>query len=202
GKIEFGWKTYQEYLEHLNKVFEEIYRITKPGGKVILVLGNSPKISKESHLEFYWPCLHDLLSNCHKFGWQIIDEVVWIQDEPVYEIYSKVAPNSRLKPHHNWISVMEKPGSLSNEIPNKDPHSSVWHIKSEGPISEYNESYGSFPDELIEKCLDLWSVKGDLILDPYAGSGQSIRVAKKMSRNGLGFEIDNKWAHLWTDINA
>ncbi|MCE7736923.1 MAG: site-specific DNA-methyltransferase [Candidatus Heimdallarchaeota archaeon] len=201
GKIEFGWKTYQEYQEHLSQVFKELLRITKPGGKVILVLSNSPKINSESYVEYYWPCLHDLLSECHKLGWILIDEIVWIHNQPVYETYSKTAPNARLNPFHNWISILEKPGNEAEEVPTLMKQNSVWYIDAEGPISEYNQSYGSFPNDLIEKSLNLWSNEGDIVLDPYAGSGQTVRVAMEMKRIGIGFEVDRKWEHLWIDIN-
>jgi DNA modification methylase len=96
---------------------------------------------------------------------------------------------------------LEKPNDEYNKIPSKVTQDSIWNIKAEGPVNEYNESYGSFPNELIEKCLNLWSIEGDIILDPYAGSGQTIRIAKTMKRKAFGFEIDKKWAHLWSDIN-
>jgi len=202
GKIEFGWKTYTEYQEHLSLVFMELLRITKPGGKVILVLSNSPKVNSKQYVEYYWPCLHDLISECHKLGWILIDEIVWVHEQPVYETYSKIAPNTRLNPFHNWISVLEKPGgNESEEIPTLMKQNSIWNIESEGPISEYNTSYGSFPNELIEKSLRLWSREGDIVLDPYAGSGQTIRVAIDMKRIGVGFEIDKKWEYLWADLN-
>lgn len=201
GKIEFGWKTYDEYILHIEGVFDEIFRITKKGGQLILVLSNSPKISTESKIEYYWPCLHDLISKAHRKGWKLVDEIVWVHDTAVYSTETLPIPETRMSPFHNWITVLQKPGGLRSSKKGKIIDNSVWYLPSEGPISEYNKLYGSFPNELVERCLNYWSLENDMILDPYAGSGQTIRIAKQLNRIGIGFEADDQWRHLWTDIN-
>ncbi|OLS24264.1 MAG: Modification methylase MwoI [Candidatus Heimdallarchaeota archaeon LC_2] len=201
GKIEFGWKTYNEYILHITRVFDEILRITKKGGKLILVMSNSPKISKESQIEYYWPCLHDLISIACKNGWRLVDEIVWIHEDPVYISVTPPIPETRMSPFHNWISILQRPGKLKSTTNEKISENSVWYLPSEGPFDEYNEMYGSFPNELVERCIKYWSLENDVILDPYAGSGQTIRIAKQLNRIGIGFEADTRWKHLWSDIN-
>jgi site-specific DNA-methyltransferase (adenine-specific) len=201
GSSEFGWNTYEEYLEHITDVVLELFRITIPGGRLILVLSNSPRTDHTGKILDYWPVIHDTVSLSLKIGWVLQDEAVWIMEQPAYDgIRMGKVPEIQLIPHHDWISVLRKPGSRE-EVDERLRMTSTWQLPNEGPNRLYNRSYGSFPDEFINNCLQCWSLPGDIILDPYAGSGQTIRIALKLKRNAIGIESDPKWIDLWNDIN-
>jgi len=64
----------------------------------------------------------------------------------------------------------------------------VWIIKREYWTGD-NKTPTKLPRELIEKILAYSSEEGDIVLDPFIGSGQVAVVAKLMKRNYIGFEI-------------
>lgn len=72
----------------------------------------------------------------------------------------------------------------------------VWNI----PLGKFREAhFAVFPEKLVELCLLAGTENGDLILDPFIGSGTTAVVAKKLQRNFLGFELIPKYAEIATN---
>jgi DNA modification methylase len=67
----------------------------------------------------------------------------------------------------------------------------VWQVPS---VAANNDHEARFPDEIPRRLIRLLSDPGDVILDPFAGSGTTLRVAADLGRRWIGFEIDPKWA--------
>ena len=59
--------------------------------------------------------------------------------------------------------------------------------------------FAVFPPDLIEPCILAGSREGDIVLDPFMGSGTTAMVAKKHNRNYLGCELHEDYASLQTD---
>lgn len=53
-----------------------------------------------------------------------------------------------------------------------------------------------FPEKLAARCVETWSNEGDTVLDPFAGSGTTLKVAVQLGRRALGVEISPKYAAL------
>jgi site-specific DNA-methyltransferase (adenine-specific) len=53
-----------------------------------------------------------------------------------------------------------------------------------------------FPETLVRNCVSLSTEEGDLVLDPFAGSGTTLAVANQLGRNFLGFDIDEKYVEM------
>ncbi|MDH5401682.1 MAG: site-specific DNA-methyltransferase [Candidatus Heimdallarchaeota archaeon] len=200
--LEFGWRTYDDYLAHLESTLIELFRVTVSGGKLILILSNSTETDKEDrNIKFYWPIIHDVGSMARKIGWILKDEAIWAKNNIRTSRYQvNKPPNIQLVPSHDIITIYQKPGNRA-EAGDTITENSVWKLSYQGEVKEYNHSYPSFPAELVKKCINLWSLKNDYVLDPYAGSGQVIRYAKEMGRFGIGIEADSKWQYLWEDLN-
>lgn len=72
----------------------------------------------------------------------------------------------------------------------------VWNI----PLGKCREAhFAVFPEKLVELCVSAGTKKGDLVLDPFIGSGTTAIVAKKLQRNYLGFELIPKYAEMATN---
>lgn len=70
----------------------------------------------------------------------------------------------------------------------------VWRISMvSGNFDERTEHPAQYPEELIERIIRAGSNKGDLILDPFMGSGTTAAVAKKLNRNYVGYEIEKEY---------
>ncbi len=201
GSAEFGWFSYEEYINSINIVIEKIYSKTENGGKLVLILANTPKKDKEGNIQGLYPIVHDIIKSCLNMGWYLFDEAVWYKKYPSYGLYNTdVPPNMHLIQQHDWISVLGKGYKKNHSKP--ITLSSVWKLPNDAgyKYQEYNQTYGSFPKKLLQNCIKLWSNENDIILDPFAGSGQVIREAINLKRRAIGFEIDPQWAHLWSDF--
>jgi DNA modification methylase len=71
----------------------------------------------------------------------------------------------------------------------------AWNITS-GHADQYNGHPAQFPLELPRRLIKLYSYVGDVVLDPFMGSGTTLRAAKNLRRSALGVEISERYCHL------
>lgn len=65
----------------------------------------------------------------------------------------------------------------------------LWDMTNVLPNSKLEKSIAAFPEELPYRIIRLFSYRGDTVLDPFAGSGTTMRVARQHGRNSVGIEI-------------
>ena len=208
------WETYQDYLDFLEKVFSEIYRITKDGRMCVVNL--SPVIvqresraheSKRLAIPFHF------FSIMEKIGWKYIDDIVWVKPEGAainrnggfFQHRKPVAYKPNLV--SETILVFQKPAnflidkivrSYKDEVLKKSlvleeyERSNVWLINPETK----SKHLAPYPEKLSDNIIKYYSFYGDLILDPFLGSGTTLVSCKKYGRNGIGFEIHEEYVNM------
>lgn len=208
------WKTYQDYLDFLENVFSEIYRITKDGRMCVVNL--SPVIvqresraheSKRLAIPFHF------FSIMEKIGWKYIDDIVWIKPEGAainrnggfFQHRKPVAYKPNLV--SETIFVFQKPAnflidkivrSYKDEVLKKSlvleeyERSNVWLINPETK----SKHLAPYPEKLSDNIIKYYSFYGDLVLDPFLGSGTTLVSCKKYGRNGIGFEIHEEYVNM------
>ncbi len=75
----------------------------------------------------------------------------------------------------------------------------LWDMKNVMPGSPLEKDIAAFPYELPYRVIKLFSYKGETILDPFAGSGTTLRVARDLKRNSVGIEIDKSLVPVITE---
>lgn len=70
---------------------------------------------------------------------------------------------------------------------------SIWRISSQGTIEGH---YATFPERIPELCILAGSRPGDTVLDPFAGSGTTMRVAERLQRNSIGIDLNADYIEL------
>ncbi len=75
----------------------------------------------------------------------------------------------------------------------------LWDMKNVMPGSPLEKDIAAFPYELPYRGIKLFSYKGETILDPFAGSGTTLRVARDLKRNSVGIEIDKSLVPVITE---
>jgi DNA modification methylase len=209
-----SYPTYESYLEHLRTTFTQIHAITNPGRMCCVNISNIilPR-SKRSEESQRIPLTAHFIVLMEQIGWKFLEDIVWVKPEGAAKnrnggFYRHRHPVA-YKPNvvNEYVYVFQKGGRTLDSIVRANPEqvqgeyqrTNVWTISP--ARSKYHPA--PFPDELVEHLVRYYSFTGDTILDPYAGTGTTLRVASSLGRNAIGIERNIEYILLfYTDKNA
>lgn len=194
------YKSYQQYLGFLAEVFESVHRITKEGR--FLLINTSPVIVSRfsrKHSSRRYPIPFDLHNIVCALGWDFIDDIVWAKPEASVKNRNGGFQQHRkplgYKPNMVTEYVMvyrKKTNRLIDWNMRQYPKAVVDKSKMQGkfettnlwfidPMSDAVHS-AVFPHELCDRVVKFYSYVGDLVFDPFAGSGTFGLSAKRQNR--------------------
>jgi site-specific DNA-methyltransferase (adenine-specific) len=197
-----------EYLDEMTSIFNDsVFRITREGGYCCIVIGN------EIVNGTIQPLPHLLLSKLvEPFGnWNLHEEIIWHKVTGGTNRYGSFVINPYPKYYranimHEFILVLRK-GDVNSgrnrrretlparhEEWTKEIANSVWHIAPVPP--GFIEHPCPFPEEIPYRLMKLYSYKGDTVLDPFNGSGQTTKVAFHFKRRYIGIDIVREYVNL------
>lgn len=205
------YPSYQAYLEFLEKVFKETHRITKEGR--FLIVNTSPIIIprvSRSHSSKRYGIPFDLHPFLVKNGWEFIDDIVWLKPEA--SVKNRIGGFMQhrkplgYKPNciTEYLMVYRKSTEklLDWNIRNYDyktveeskvadgyETTNVWKIDP-----SFDKVHSAiFPVELCKRVIQYYSYKGDIIFDPFGGSGTVGKTAKALDRLFFLTEQEQKY---------
>ncbi|HET6458682.1 MAG TPA: site-specific DNA-methyltransferase, partial [Nitrosopumilaceae archaeon] len=199
--------TIESWLDEMKAVFSQVYQITKPGGFCCIVIGNE---IIEEKIKLPLPAL--LLTELTKteIGWKFFEEIIWnkvtggkkrfrvtVQHPYPTYYYPNIMHEQiiilRKPPFHN---VKDKKSKLTiNDIMKKEIANSIWHIAPMPP--SYRKFHpAAFPEEIPYRLIQLYSNVGDLVLDPFVGSGQTTKMARFLKRKYIGVDKSAKYVNI------
>jgi len=199
--------TLNESLDFLTRVWQEVYRVLVPGGRVcvnVANLGRKP----------YTPLHALILENLFKLGFLMRGEIIWNKAASASPSTAwgswQSAANPTLRDVHEYILVFSK-GSFSHQNPNQRANiigrdefleytKSVWSFPSE-PARKVGHP-APFPVELPRRLIQLYSFEGEVVLDPFMGSGQTALAALQTHRHFIGYETNLAYVKLAEDRTA
>lgn len=208
ARLYSDYTSYKAYLKAMQESLKQCYRILEDGRFIIINV--SPVITKRVGREFEsirYPIHFDFHQILVESGFYFIDEILWIK--PEYSVPNRVAGYLQTKmplsykPNCISESLMvyrkNSPFLLDKNIKNYDKSlknddeldsTNCWYIS---PKADKNHP-AVFPEELCKRVLKYYSFKGDVVCDPFAGSGTFGRVARSMGRIPLLCEANEKYA--------
>src|SRR3989344_6502034 len=190
----------EEYLTLLKNVFKETKRVLVTGGRVcinVANLGRKPYIPLHSHI----------IKIMTELGFLMRGEIIWDKSASAGTSTAwgswKSAKNPILRDVHEYILIFSK-DNYSREKSNKkdtitknefmDFTKSIWSFPATSAKKIGHPA--PFPEELPRRLIHFYSFEGDVILDPFMGSGQTAIAAVKSKRNYIGYDIDEKYCEL------
>lgn len=204
-----GYSGYGEYLNWLERIFGEVLRVTRPGGYCALVIGTILLEGK------HYPVPFDAVARLTARGWEFHQDILWhkctagvkragVTIQKPYPGY--YYPNIMTE----YILVFRKPGPpiyrgrsreakaagefVIDQVFKMDIANNIWHI---APVPPHHlEHPAPFPEEIPYRLIQLYSYPGEVVLDPFLGSGQTAKVAKWLGRRYVGYEIVLPYAEL------
>jgi site-specific DNA-methyltransferase (adenine-specific) len=215
-------KQYEDYLptlglyfKMLRDVFQEVVRVTVPGGKIIINIGDIAVGSRYNGEGFPEEIMviSEIARSLRNLDTYLHARIIWEKDDPWansshVSFHSKVQhAEYRALPAWEYVFVFRKGKEprrdkssadgrfISKEEWKKLVHG-VWRIRS---VHRNDFHEAMFPEEFVARCIKLYSFPGDVVFDPFMGSGTTAVVAKKFGRNYLGYEIESKYVKLAED---
>lgn len=212
-------RNYKGYTFEFEKIAKELYRITKQGGVVVWVVGDATNNGSESGTSFkqalyFMECgfnLHDTMiyeKNSSSFPASRTSNRYTQIFEYMF-VFSKGTPKCNLlidKPNKcagqtNWGKNTEynKDGILTrtNSIkpcPDFSARNNIW--KYSVGFNKVKGHPAVFPDKLAEDHIKSWSNQGDIVFDPFVGSGTTARACIRLNRNYLACDISKEYVDL------
>jgi len=128
-------------------------------------------------------------------GWYLRQDIIWNKPNPMPE-----SVRDRCTKSHEYIFLLSKNQNYYFDVDAiKEPtrrKRSVWDITKK-PYKDAH--FAVFPPDLIEPCIKAGSERGDMILDPFMGSGTTAMVAKSLGRDYMGCELHEEYGKLIRD---
>lgn len=188
----------QEYLKLLRGVFTETYRVLVDGGRACVNVAN---LGRKPYLP-----LSVFISNLMlEIGFQMRGDIIWHKGAGAGVSMAwgswQSASNPVLRDTHEYILVFSK-GSFARKKPAGKENTitrehfmewtkSVWTMS---PKSARRVRHPApFPVELPYRLIQLYTFSGDIVLDPFLGSGTTAIAALKTGRKYIGFESDPEY---------
>ena len=215
GKEVGGIKdTYEKYIKDMNEVWKECFKKLIPDGKLCINVPNMKSRKAVEGKSFLYPIVADITKSCIDLGFIFFDEIIWVKGKanagalngkPLFGSYP-YPPNFKiLDSIQESILIFKKEGDIKKvdkEIKEKskltkkewlDYTQGVWFIPGE---SQGNGHCAVFPLEIPHRLIKLYSFVGDTVLDPFLGSGTTLKACNFLKRNGIGYEINPDYKKL------
>ena len=196
-----------DWGEHIWKpVIQGLFRIIKDGGVVVWVVGDATIKGSETGTSFKQALYFK------EVGFNLHDTMIYEKNSPAYPassksnrytqifeymfVFSKGTPIKNLicDKQNKWAGYKDFSGKLKNPVPNFSPRNNIWKY-----TTSFNGVKGHpavFPEKLANDHIISWSNKGGTILDPFAGSGTTLKMAKLNNRNYIGIEISPEYIDI------
>jgi DNA modification methylase len=192
--------TLDEYLDLLRRVFEETRRVLVPGGRACVNLAN---LGRKPYLPLHVSVIQLML----EAGYLMRGEIIWDKGPSASASTAwgswMSATNPVLRDVHEYILVFSKdgfarPGEGKESTIRKEDFlewtKSVWSFPAASARQVGHPA--PFPEELPRRLIELYSFRGDVVLDPFCGSGTTCLAARQAERHYVGYEIDPDYVIL------
>ncbi|WP_295030116.1 site-specific DNA-methyltransferase [uncultured Methanobrevibacter sp.] len=207
---ENGFEAYDLMNKELNKVWAEVDRVLTPGGIACINIGDATRKIGDS---FQLYSNHSRIISCfEQMGYQVLPDILWRKQSNKPNKFmgsGMLPPNAYVTLEHEYILIFRKGGNRQFKKQEEKEHrrgsayfweernkwfSDVWEdvkgTSQKMQNKELRNRNGAYPFELAYRLINMYSVKGDTVLDPFLGTGTTIIAAIASGRNSVGYEID------------
>jgi DNA modification methylase len=202
------FKTYDEFLSLIKKVGKELKRVLAKGRITCFVCDDTLINGKK------YPLVADITKILLKTGFKYRERLVWQKPEgyirisrrsgvllqhpyPMYYYPDNLQESILIfqKGDYDYTTTTKKQKNKSqldmNEVQEQKWYLNIWNITNVLPLKNRLESgIAAFPDTIPYRLIKLFSHKQETVLDPFMGSGTTLKVANQLDRNAIGYEIN------------
>ncbi len=207
--------SFKKYFERLKQVWTECYRVLEPQCRMIINIGDQYLRTKEYGRYRILSIASQIINDCVDLGFDFLGDIIWQKVSTTNttggcslmgSIY--YPRNGLLTFDYEHILIFKKHNGKARKVERQIKELSkisltewkkwfVGHWRFPGTIQK--EHIAMFPEELPYRLIRMFSFIGDKILDPFLGSGTTLKVAKSLCRNGVGYEINKDFEKIIKD---
>lgn len=209
-----GARAFRLMNEQLNLAWKEVARVVKDGGIVCINIGDATRnLGRSYQLYPSHTAISDFFRNN---GFEELPSIIWKKaaNSPNKFLGSGTLPvNAYVTLEHEFILIFRKNPrrkfSGAHEAERRKESAFFWEernlwfsdvwenlkgTRQKLKIKGARERSGAFPVELASRLVNMYSIQGDTVLDPFAGTGSTALAAAAYRRNSIGYEIDSELA--------
>ena len=206
-------RKYNGYSFDFENIAKELYRVTKNGGVIVWIVSDATINGNETGTSFKQALYFK------KINFNLWDTMIWTKPNPVptqhlrYQaafeymfVFSKGRPKT--------INILREPTKSAGVVRKKHRSVGAEHASNDDGfyttnVDKIRNNYWSiavgsgkfkhpaaFPEQLVIDHILSWSKVDDLILDPFAGSGTTLKCAEENGRNSIGIEISKDYCEI------
>jgi site-specific DNA-methyltransferase (adenine-specific) len=201
--------TYEEYIDNLNRVWSECYRVLLPGCRLCVNIGDQFARAVTYGRYKIIPIREEIIRFCESIGFDYMGAIIWQKKTTMNTTGGASVMGSFPYPRNGLIEIdyefillLKKLGKFPNDILSSIKEQSKlsneewrkyftghWNFAGE----KQNGHIAMFPEELPRRLIKMFSFAGETILDPFLGSGTTAKVAGEIKRNSIGYEINEEY---------
>jgi site-specific DNA-methyltransferase (adenine-specific) len=197
--------SYENYINNLNLVWNESYRVLHKGCRLCVNIGDQFARSVYYGRYKIIPIREEIIKFCETIGFDYMGAIIWQKVTTCNTTGGATVMgsfpyprNGIIKLDYEFILIFKKLGDspkVSREIKEKSKLTTEewneyfyghWNFSGE----KQDKHLAMFPEELPKRLIKMFSFVGDTVLDPFLGSGTTCLAAKKLNRKSVGYEIN------------
>jgi site-specific DNA-methyltransferase (cytosine-N4-specific) len=210
GQKDYVRKIYNAMHDYLAKVWRETYRVLVDGGIACINVGDATR-TINGKFQLY-PNHSRITEICEEIGFITLPYILWKKPTTKPKYKGKGAflgsgflpPNAYVTLDCEFILLFRK-GNLRKFVPHDELRyesafkkverdewfSQIWALKgTRQTAGELERRTAEYPDEIAERLIKMFSIRGETVLDPFLGSGTTTKIAMLNDRNSIGYETD------------
>lgn len=200
--------TYEDYINNLNLVWKECYRVLYPGCRLCINIGDQFARSVYYGRYKVIPIRTEITKFCETLGFDHMGAIIWQKVTTMNTTGGATVMGSFPYPRNGIVKLDYEFILLFKKLGDAPKVSPEIREKSKLTTEEWNEYfYGHwnfsgekqdhhlavFPEELPKRLIRMFSFVGDTVLDPFLGSGTTSLAARNLGRNSIGYEINSEY---------
>lgn len=204
---------YEQFLDELDKVWRECARVLVPGGRICCVVGAVNVARRAGGRHYVLPLPSDIQVRSRRLGLDNLTPIIWLKVGNIKLEASSSSrflgkpnlPNGVVKNDFETIVMLRKPGGYRSPTPEMEQFSRIenneyfrWFVPIWSDVTGASTRYhpAPFPVEIAYRLTRMFSFAGDTVLDPFLGSGTTVKAAIQAGRNSIGVEVEPRYLDL------
>jgi site-specific DNA-methyltransferase (adenine-specific) len=205
--------TFDDYFKRLKQVWSECYRVLEPQCRMVINIGDQYLRTSEFGRYRVLSIANKIITDCLDLGFDFLGDIIWQKISTTNTTGGCSLMGSIYYPRNGLLTYDYEHILIFKKYLGKNKRKIDPIIKemSKIPLSEWKkwftghwkfpgvvqkEHIAMFPEELPYRIIRMFSFIGDTVLDPFLGSGTTLKVAKSLFRNGIGYELNKDYKKI------